>query len=238
MKGMRAAGAVVAAMLAAMKTQVRPGVTTRELDEIGAAVMRQHGAKSAPELVYGFPGTNCISVNDEVVHGIPSDRKLAEGDLVKLDVTVEKDGFMADAAITVPVGSVSGLARRLVRCAETAFWEAMRVARAGATVYDIGKTVESVVRSEGFGVVRALCGHGIGRTIHEPPEVPNYAEPRSAEVLTEGLVITIEPMISAGCGDVVKDADGWTIRTVERKLASHFEHTIVITKDQPMILTV
>ena len=148
--GMRAAGAVVCLMLEAMRGEVRPGISTAELDEVGAGVMRQHGARSAPALVYGFPGVNCISLNDEAVHGIPSERELKEGDLVKLDVTLEKDGFMADAAITVPVGRVSPQAESLMACAERAFHKAMLVARAGFRVFEIGQVVEREVRKSGF----------------------------------------------------------------------------------------
>jgi methionyl aminopeptidase len=174
---MRAAGEIVRRMLDAMKEAVRPGVTTAELDEVGGQVMRQHGAQSAPQLVYKFPGMNCISLNDEAVHGIPSERKVQEGDLVKLDVTVEKDGFMADAAITVAVGEVSEESERLIACAERAFTKAMLVARAGFRVSEIGRAVEREVRRNGFSVIRDLGGHGIGRTIHEAPRIPNFADP-------------------------------------------------------------
>jgi methionyl aminopeptidase len=237
LRGMRAAGIVVRLVLEAMKRAVRPGVTTRELDEIGAGVMRQHGARSAPALVYQFPGANCISVNEEAVHGIPCNRVLQNGDLVKLDVTVEKDGFMADAAITVPVGDVTDERQRLTTCAESAFTKAMLVARAGFRVYEIGKVIEREVRRNGFSVIRDLTGHGIGRTIHENPSVPNYPDPRANQVLTEGLVITVEPIIAAGSGKAVTADDGWTIVTADRTPSAHFEHTLVITKGQPILLT-
>ena len=234
---MQAAGAVVREVLAAMKRQVRPGVTTAELDATGAAIIRENGARSAPQMVYNFPGANCISLNDEAVHGIPSERALKEGDLVKLDVTVEKDGFMADAAITVPVGVVSEDRRRLVACAERAFQKALLVARAGFRVSEIGRAVEREVRRAGFSVIRELGGHGIGRTIHEEPRVPNFADPAANAVLTEGLVITIEPIIAAGSGDAFVDKDGWTVRTADHRPSAHYEHTIVITKGKPVILT-
>ncbi|HXB21800.1 MAG TPA: type I methionyl aminopeptidase [Candidatus Solibacter sp.] len=235
--GMRAAGVVVRLMLEAMKQAVRPGVTTAELDEIGGRVMRLHGARSAPALVYEFPGVNCISVNEEAVHGIPGARKLQEGDLVKLDVTIEKDGFMADAAITVPVGEVSNERRLLIACAERAFQNAMLVARAGVRISEIGRAVEQEVRRNGFSVIRDLGGHGIGRTIHEEPRVPNYADPRAQQILTEGLVITVEPIIAAGSGRAIMARDGWTIRTADRKASAHYEHTLVITKGKPILLT-
>lgn len=235
--GMRAAGAIVRRMLEAMKRAVRPGITTRELDGVGAAVMREHGAQSAPQLVYKFPGVNCISLNEEAVHGIPGDRAVESGDLLKLDVTIEKDGFMADAAETVAVGEISEEKQRLIACAERAFSKAMLVASAGLRVFEIGRVVESEVRRSGFSVIRDLEGHGIGRTIHEEPRVPNYADPEANQILTEGLVITVEPIIAAGSGRAFLARDGWTIRTADRKPSAHFEHTLVITKGEPILLT-
>jgi methionyl aminopeptidase len=234
---MRAAGAVVRRVIEAMKQQVRPGVTTGELDEVGARVMREHGAQSAPALVYGFPGANCISLNDEAVHGIPGNRQVREGDLVKLDVTLEKDGFMADAAETVAVGQVSEENQRLMACAERAFQKAMLVARAGFRVCEIGRVVEREVRRNGFSVIRDLGGHGIGRTIHEEPRVPNYADPEASQILTEGLVITVEPIIAAGSGRAVVARDGWTVCTADHRPSAHYEHTLVITKGEPILLT-
>jgi methionyl aminopeptidase len=237
LRGMRAAGAVVFLMLGAMRSAVRPGITTEELDEVGAGVMRQHGARSAPALVYGFPGVNCISLNEEAVHGIPGKRALHQGDLVKLDVTVEKDVFMADAAVTVPVGEVTEERQRLVACAERAFAKAMLVARAGFRVSEIGRVIEREVRRDGFSVIRDLGGHGIGRTIHEEPRVPNYADPAANQVLTEGLVITVEPIIAAGSGRAFVAQDKWTVVTADRRPSAHYEHTLVITKGAPMLLT-
>jgi methionyl aminopeptidase len=237
LQGLRAAGAVVRRMLDEMQRHVRPGVTTGELDQVGAEVMEQQGARSAPALVYQFPGANCISVNEEAVHGIPGQRELQSGDLVKLDVTIEKDGFMADAAITVPVGEVSEERRRLAECARRAFQKAMLVARAGYRVSEIGRVVEREVRRSGFSVIRDLAGHGIGRTIHEEPRVPNFPDPSANQILTEGLVITVEPIIAAGSGKSVVARDGWTIRTADGKPSAHYEHTLVITKGRPMLLT-
>ena len=235
--GMRAAGAVVRLMLQAMRDAVRPGITTAELDEVGAGVMRMHGAQSAPALVYGLPGVNCISLNDEAVHGIPGPRELQPGDLVKLDVTVEKNGFMADAAITVPVGEVTKEQRNLVACAERAFAKAMLVARAGFRVWEIGRVIEREVRRSGFSVIRDLGGHGIGRTIHEEPRVPNYLDPEADQILTEGLVITVEPIIAAGSGRAFVARDKWTVVTADHRPSAHYEHTLVITKGAPMLLT-
>jgi methionyl aminopeptidase len=235
--GMRAAGVIVGLMLSAMKSAVREGITTGELDQVGADVMVQHGARSAPALVYKFPGVNCISVNDEAVHGIPGKRALRSGDFVKLDVTIEKNGFMADAAVTVPVGEVTEERQRLVACAERAFAKAMLVARAGFRVSEIGRCVEREVRRSGFSVIRDLGGHGIGRTIHEDPRVPNFADPEANQVLTEGLVITVEPIIAAGSGRAFVAPDQWTMITTDHRPSAHYEHTLVITKGAPILLT-
>ena len=240
---MRAAGRVVRLMLEAMKAAARSGITTAELDRIGSDVMIRNGALSGPTIVYNFPGVSCISVNEEVVHGVPGSRKLRNGDLLKLDVTIQLDGYMADAAETVIVGhdpaaaSPQALGNRLAASAQRAFHDAMQVARAGNRVRDIGRAVESAVRADGFFVIRDLCGHGIGRTIHEKPSVPNWPDPSASSVLTEGLVITVEPIIASRSGRTSLAKDGWTVRTVDRGLAAHYEHTLVITKDQPMLLT-
>jgi methionyl aminopeptidase len=236
-ESLRAAGRVVRRMIEAMKQQVRPGVTTAELDEIGARVMRQYGARSAPSLVYGFPGTSCISVNEESVHGLPSERALRDGDIVKLDVTVEKEGFMADAAETIAVGDAPPELLRLIACAERAFAKAASIARAGIRVREIGRAVEREVLANHFSVIRELGGHGIGRTIHEEPAVPNFADPAAKQILTAGLVITIEPIIAAGSGGVVLGQDGWTVRTADRRPSAHYEHTLVVTDRQPILLT-
>jgi methionyl aminopeptidase len=234
---LRAIGRIVRATLDAMAGAVRPGVSTAELDRVGAEALARYGAESSPPKVYGFPGTACISVNDEAIHGIPGKRIIEAGDLVKLDVTAEKDGFVADAAVTVRVGQVSTEAEALARCAETAFREALKVARAGNRVSEIGRAVEKEVRRCGFSVIRELCGHGVGRTIHEEPSVPNYHNPRFAARLTDGLVITIEPIIAAGSGRSRLHADRWTISTVDGSLAAHYEHTLMITKGEPVLLT-
>ena len=238
LEALRAAGAVVRRVLEAMKREVRPGVTTAQLDAIGAAVMAENGARSAPATVYKFPGSNCISLNEEAVHGVPGQRELRPGDLLKLDVTIEKGGFMADAAETVPVGEVTPEAQRLIACARRAFEKAMLVARAGFRVSEIGRAVEREVRRDGFSVIRELGGHGIGRTIHEQPRIPNYPDPEARELLTEGLVIAVEPIIAAGSGRTILAEDGWTMKTADRRPAAHYEHTIVVTKGAPLLLTV
>jgi methionyl aminopeptidase len=234
---LRVIGKIVRQALDKTAAAVRPGITTGELDEIGAAVLAQNGAESAPPKVYGFPGALCISVNDEAIHGIPGDRVIESGDLVKLDLVAQKDGFYADAAVTIRVGDVSPIADALARCAERAFYRALGSARAGNRVHEIGRVVDRETRRFGFRVIRELCGHGVGRTIHEPPSVPNYHEPRLRARLTEGLVITIEPIISAGSGQGVLQPDRWTIRTADGSLSAHYEHTVVITKREPILLT-
>ena len=234
---LRAIGKIVRQALDQAAAAVRPGVTTLDLDAVGARVLAAHGAESAPPKVYGFPGALCISVNDQAIHGIPGGRVLEPGDLVKLDLVAEKDGFYADAAVTVPVGEVSETARALVRCAESAFHLAARTATAGGRVCDIGRAVERETSRSGFHVLRELCGHGVGQTIHEPPSIPNYHDPRFHARLTEGLVITIEPIIAAGTGKSVLQPDRWTISTADGSLSAHYEHTVVITKDRPILLT-
>jgi len=234
---LRACGMIVGKVLRAMAAAVRPAITTAELCEIASRELAKHGARSAPRMVYGFPGDVCISVNDEVVHGIPGERVLRPGDLVKLDLTAEKDGHHTDSAVSVEVTPAKGQAHELVRCAERAFGQALNAARPGNRTKDIGRAVEREARRRGFHVVKELGGHGIGRTIHEPPSVPNYADFSAVHKLTEGLVLTIEPIIAAGTGHVSLGEDSWTYRTVDGSLSAHYEHTIVITRGQPILLT-
>jgi methionyl aminopeptidase len=234
---LRACGRIVAKALRAMAAAVRPSVTTAELSEIGAKILAANGARSSPPMVYGFPGDVCISVNDEVVHGIPGERIIRPGDLVKLDLTAEKDGYHTDSAVSIQVPPGATASTRLARCAERAFNKGLATARAGNRVREIGRAVDREVRRDGFHVVRELGGHGIGRTIHEAPSVPNYADPFSREFLTDGLVITIEPILAAGSGCVSLDRDGWTVRTADGSLSAHYEHTIVITRGEPILLT-
>lgn len=231
-------GWIVRLALEAMAANVREGITTGELEKIAGKVMRENGARSAPRMVYGFPGDVLISLNDEAVHGIPSDsRRVKAGDLVKLDVTFEKHGYMADAAMTAAVEPVSQQARRLMECAEQAFQKAMKFARANHRVNEIGRAVEGEVRRNGFHVIRELGGHGIGRTIHEEPSVPNYDNHTARQILTEGLVLTVEPIIAVGSGEPKDGGDGWTVKTADGGLSAHYEHTIVITDGAPMLLT-
>ena len=234
---LKAIGKIVRLSLDRMAQAVRSGITTLELDRVGLRVLEEHGAEAAPPKVYKFPGNACISVNEEAVHGVPGSRVLQDGDLVKLDLVAVKDGFFADAAVTVRVGKVSNTADALVQCAEAAFWRAMNVARAGFRVCNIGREVDREVRQRGFRVVPELGGHGVGRTIHESPSVPNFYDRRARTRLSRGLVIAVEPIITAGSGDIVTLPDRWTLRTADRSLSAHYEHTIVITDGKPILLT-
>lgn len=234
---MRRAGKLVARALRKMEAAARPGATTAEVDGAGAAFLRRHGARSAPQFTYGFPGFNLISVNDQIVHGVPGARRLAPGDVVKLDVTAELDGFIADAAVTIVLPPASAAATRLRQCAIDAFERGREAARPGRPVRDIGRAVEREVVRQGFSVVRSLTGHGVGRTIHEPPNVPNFDDPSARTILTEGLVLTIEPLITERPARVVEEKDGWTLRAHNKALAAHYEHTVMITAHGAEILT-
>jgi methionyl aminopeptidase len=235
--GLRAVSEVARQTLALLAREVRPGITTGALDQLAWRFLQSKRARSAPAMVYGFPGTVLISINDEVVHGVPGQRQIRPGDLVSLDVTVELKGYVADAARSLVVPPGTDAAHRLVACARAAFDAALDVATAGTPVSEIGRAVQREVRRHGFSVVKGLAGHGVGRTIHEPPSVPNEWDPTQTDVLTDGLVITIEPMIAVGSGRPVEDSDGWTIRTRDRGLAAHYEDTLVITRGRPVVLT-
>jgi methionyl aminopeptidase len=236
LEGLRAAGRVVAQTIRELRRLVRPGISTGELDAEAARIFAAHGARSGPRLDYDFPGTICISVGDEAVHGIPGPRRLREGELVKLDVTAELNGFYADACRTVAVGRAKPSALKLIGAAESGLKRGMAAATAGASVNDIGVAVQGEVEKRGFSVCGALTGHGIGRKIHEAPTVFNVDQPGPSPALTEGLVITIEPIIAAGDGAVV-DQGAWVVRTADGSLSAHAEHTIVITGGAPLVLT-
>jgi methionyl aminopeptidase len=234
---LRAAGRVVAATIRAMRRAVRPGVTTAELDAIARREFARAGARSGPQLDYGFPGVTCISVNDEAVHGIPGRRRLRRGDVVKLDVTAELDGYYADACRTVVVGDGRPQALRLVRTAEQALARALTVATSGQPLNAIGASVQRTVESRGYSICDGLMGHGIGRRIHEPPNVPNHYEAVLSQPLHEGLVITVEPLVAAGGGAVRLGRDGWTVSTVDASPVAHAEHTVVVRDGAPLVLT-
>jgi methionyl aminopeptidase len=234
---LQAAGRVVAEAIRAMRAETRPGVSTLELDRIAARAFARAGARSGPQLDYGFPGTTCISVNDEAVHGIPGERRLRDGDLVKLDVTAELDGFYADACVSVPVGRASRATQKLAATSRKALNRAMSVARAGTPINHLGRAIEQVVDAQGYSVCAELMGHGIGRRIHEDPDIPSCEVAGLDQPLTDGLVITIEPIIARGQGDVAETGDGWTWATRDGSWSAHAEHTMVITAGAPLILT-
>jgi methionyl aminopeptidase len=237
LEGLRRAGRVVADVLRELRRRVQPGVRTGELDRVAGRVFARHGARSAPKLVYGAPCEVFISVNDAAVHGVPGPRRLRRGDLVKLDVTAELDGFYADACISVVAGPAAPRARRMVAAADAALTRGMAAAVAGAPVRAISEAVAGEAAARGVSVLAALGGHGIGRTIHEEPSVPNIPDPHDATRLHAGLVITIEPILGAGGPGIREGGDGWTIRTADGGLAAHAEHTIVVTDGRPLVLT-
>ena len=237
-QGLLRVGAVVAEARDVMGANVRPGVTTAELDAIGRAILDRHGARSAPQLAYGFPGTTCISVNDEVAHGIPSPhRTLLLGDLVNIDVSAELEGYWADTGASFAVGEVSTEAALLLRATRQALLDALAVTSAGQPLRQIGRAVERRARRAGLRVVRDLCGHGVGRHIHEPPNVPNVESAGGRTRLWEGLVMTIEPFLTTRAQTVVEDRDGWTLRTPDGSRGAQFEHTLIVTRGYPLIVT-
>lgn len=235
--GMRAVGKLVGRTLREMRAAVQPGMTTEQLDDVGAKFLRRHGARSAPQLTYGFPGFNCISVNDEVVHGVPGARVLCRSDVVKIDVTAELDGYIADAAITVCIPPVTTAAHNLAQCARAAFKRAIAVAVPRRPIAELGRAVENEAEHWGHSVIRDMCGHGVGRALHEQPSVPNFFSSRTTGRLERGMVIALEPIIAERPTAVAEDADGWTIRTVAGCLAAHYEHTILIQDGRADVLT-
>jgi len=237
LEGLRRAGHVVAVVLRELRRRVQPGVTTGELDALAGRVFARHGARSAPKLVYDAPSEIFISVNDEAVHGVPGRRRLKRGDLVKLDVTAELDGFFADAAVSVPVGQVPPRVARMAAAAQASLRRGLQAARAGAPVNAIGAAVQAEAERRGCAVLGELTGHGIGRSIHEEPSVPNVYVPELDAPLREGTVITIEPILGLGSSAVRAGDDGWTILTADGAPSAHAEHTLVVSAGEPLVLT-
>jgi methionyl aminopeptidase len=234
----RKACLVVANVLEILRTKVQAGITTKELDDFAEQFIRDAGAKPAFKGYRGFPCTLCTSVNEQVVHGIPSKGvMLKRGDIVSIDVGAVVDGFYGDAAITVPVGSITSEAERLIRITEESLYKGIAEARPGNRLYDISAAVQAHVEAHGFSVVREFVGHGIGRSLHEDPQIPNFGDRGGGPRLKTGMVLAIEPMVNAGgCVTKVKE-DGWTAVTADCSLSAHFEHTIAVTADGPRILT-
>ncbi|HMG42698.1 MAG TPA: type I methionyl aminopeptidase [Acidimicrobiales bacterium] len=235
---LRRVGRAVAEARDAMLKAVAPGVTTGELDTVGMDVLRRHGARSAPMLAVQFPAATCISINDEAAHGIPSPtRTLQEGDLVNVDVSAELDGYWADTGASAPVGEVAPIATRLLEATRGAQRDAMDAARAGRPMRHVARAVQRRAHREGFTVLANLWGHGVGGFLHEPPSVPFVDMPRNTTVLWEGLVLAIEPFLSTGGTSAVEGTDGWTLHTDDGSLSAQFEHTMVVTKGKPLVLT-
>jgi methionyl aminopeptidase len=237
---MAAAGGIVADTMALLGEQVRPGVTTAELDRIADDYIRSRGGY--PTFLgypgpYPYPASTCLSLNDVIVHGIPDETALAEGDVLSVDVGVTYEGFVADSAYTFRIGEVDPEAERLLDTCEAALWAGIERARAGSHLTDISHAVQSVTEDAGFSIVRSLVGHGVGRNMHEDPQIPNFGEPGRGPVLAPGMTLAIEPMITAGQADVVVRDDRWTIATRDGSLAAHFEHTVAVTDGEPRILT-
>ncbi len=235
---MREAGRLVALAHEAIAQAIAPGISTLELDAIAEKVIRDGGARPAFKGYNGFPGSICASINDEVVHGIPSKRKLKAGDIISIDIGSELNGYFGDAARTHAVGQIDSAAQALIDVTEQSFYKALEQCQVGTRLSNIGHAVQSYAESFGYGVVRDLTGHGVGRALHEDPEVRNYGKPNKGPRLQAGMVIAIEPMINQGTYEVVTLEDGWTVVTLDGSLSSHYEHTIAITESGPILLTI
>lgn len=234
---MREAGWLVAQVLSKMEDLVKPGVTTEELDQFAEELILKSGATPAFKGYRGFPKSICVEINECVVHGIPDSRRLKEGDILGIDVGVQLNGYYGDAAVTYPVGKVSAEARKLIAVTRQALLHAIEYCRVGNRLSDISHAIQSVAEGNGFLVVRNYVGHGIGREMHEDPQILNYGPPHRGPLLKEGMVFAIEPMVNAGTYEVEVLPDNWTVVTRDRSLSAHFEHTVAITDQGPLILT-
>jgi methionyl aminopeptidase len=234
---MRRAGRVAALALQAVVEAVRPGVTTRELDRIAEDRIRQLGGEPAFLGYRGFPASICTSMNDEVVHGIPGRHRLREGEIISLDLGVVIEGFHGDIAVTIPVGRVPDDVARLLQVTAEALEEGIRAIRPGGHLGDVGAAIQQYVEERGFSVVRDFAGHGIGRRLHEDPQIPNFGRAGNGVLLRPGMTLAIEPMVNLGTSEVVMDADGWTVRTRDHKPSAHFEHTVAVGEEGPVVLT-
>ncbi len=232
------ASKVVAIILEELEKNTRPGISTKDIDNMSEKLIKKMGAKPAFKGYRGYPASICVSINDEIVHGIPSEKNfIKDGDIVSLDFGVYMDGFYGDAAITVSIGNVSELAEKLVRTTKESLYAAIKEARVGNRLYDISSTVQEYAEKRGFSVVRDFVGHGIGSSLHEDPQIPNFGEHGKGIKLEKGMVLAIEPMINAGGYGVKIDPDGWTARTIDGSLSAHFEHTIAVDYEEGIILT-
>ncbi|KRQ87277.1 Methionine aminopeptidase 1 [Caloramator mitchellensis] len=235
---MRKSGRIVAELLELLEHHVRPGVTTKELDSIAEDFIIKYGARPSFKGYYGFPGTLCTSVNEQVVHGIPSDRVLEEGDIISIDCGVLYQGFHGDAARTFAVGKISEEAKKLIEVTKQSFFEGLKFATVGNRIGDISNAIQRYAESYGFSVVRDYVGHGIGKQIHEEPSVPNFGKAGRGPKLSKGMVIAIEPMINLGTYAVTELNDGWTVVTLDNRLSAHYENTVAILENGPEILTI
>jgi methionyl aminopeptidase len=234
---MRRAGKITAAARALAGEMVRPGVTTQSINDEVERFIRKQGAVPSFLHYNGFPASVCISVNDEIIHGIPGKRALHEGDIVSIDVGAYIGGFHGDCAATFPCGRVSPEAQRLIDVTRQSFFEGIRYARQGQRLQDISAAVQACAEGNGFSIVREYVGHGVGSKMHEPPEIPNYGRPGHGPRLLRGMTLAVEPMVNAGAASIVQMDDGWTVRTADGKMAAHYENTILITDGEPEILT-
>jgi len=234
---MARAGSVVAQTLALLEEHIQPGITTGELDAIADEFIRSHGGEPTFKGYKGYPAATCLSPNSMVVHGIPGKTKLESGDILSVDVGVTLDDFVADSAWTFPVGEISADAQRLLDTCEAALYAGIEQAQAGHSIGDISQAVQSVTEAAGFSVIRSLVGHGVGRSMHEDPQVPNFVSSYRGPELVEGMTIAIEPMITAGAADVYVHDDDWSISASDGSLSAHFEHTVAVTAAGPRILT-
>lgn len=234
---MRESGRIASTILQALAAAVSPGKTTKEIDELAADLIAEHGAKSAFLGYRGFPGQTCISINDEVVHGIGGPRRVQLGDIVKIDVGIIKSGFVGDNAVTVPCGEIPDETKRLLAVTEESLFRAIDQARAGRKLADLCGAVEDFVKPHGFTVVREFVGHGVGRKLHEEPQVPNFRPRGKTPTLMPGMTLAVEPMINEGLPGVRILNDGWTVITEDRKASAHFEHIVLVTHGEPEILT-
>ena len=235
---MRRAGKITAAARALAGEMVKPGVTTQEIDKAVYRFIKSQGAEPSFLNYNGYPASVCISVNDEIIHGIPGKRVLQEGDIVSIDVGAFIGGFHGDCAATYACGAISDEAQRLIDVTRQSFFEGAKFVREGYRISDVGHAVQEYVEANGFSVVREYVGHGVGRNMHEAPEVPNYGAPGHGPKLLRGMTIALEPMVNMGAADIRQMPDGWTVKTADGKYAAHYENTLLITADEPEILTV
>ncbi|GAB1470153.1 type I methionyl aminopeptidase [Chloroflexota bacterium] len=237
--GLKAAGSICAQAMRLMMASAKPGMTTLELDQIGEEFLKKHGAVSAPRAMYNFPGGTCISVTPVIAHGIPNDHVIQDGDLINIDVSAELNGYFGDTGASMVVGKSKPEYDKLLEVTQSALEKALSVVRAGKPLNIIGKTVQQEAAKHGYNPIFDLTGHGIGRQLHDKPSaVYNFHKPEDRRILEDGLVLAIEPFITTGEGHVVEKSDGWSLRTVDNTIAAQFEHTVIVTKGEPIILTI